>query len=175
VVYDMTYGMCDLNALIDPGNLLVDPDTGAIVGVVDFELSHVGLASDEFLNGLVQLGTFHPGPYDDESPEYSLALLAPSSGFADDIPLEGPGAGNADWSTARLVEAALGKQDVLRPRTIDGFEAASRLYWFMDAICPYESYALRSLRTNFLLQVVLREREVVGKGQGGRGDRETAA
>lgn len=114
-------------------NVLVEPDTLRITGIVDFELAHAGPASDEFLNGLGLLGHLHPGPNDPDEVVHAQALLSPG-GFPDNVPLAGKGAGHGDWAVARAVEEAFKEKGVARPRTIPGFEETSRLYWFAQEI-----------------------------------------
>jgi aminoglycoside phosphotransferase (APT) family kinase protein len=116
-------------------NLLVDPETMTITGVVDFELSHVGLISDEFMNGLGYVGHIHPNLYDPDEQQHSAALLSPKTGFADWAPVEGDGAAWTNWATARAFEHAFAEKSVPRPRTIPGFENSSKLYWFCQDIC----------------------------------------
>lgn len=122
---------------LDVQNLLVDPTTLAITGIVDFENTHVGTRADEFLNGLMALANMYGDPYDADDNGWCAALVAPGSGFADTVPREGPGAvgGGGDWAVARLVDEELERAGARRPRDIAGFEHAGRLYWFAQNVC----------------------------------------
>jgi hypothetical protein len=116
-------------------NLLVDPETMTITRVVDLELSHVGLISDEFMNGLGYVGPLNPNMYDPDEQQHSAALLSPKTGLEDSAPMEGDGAGWANRATVRAFEHAFAEKSVSRPRTITGFEEQSRLYWFCRDLC----------------------------------------
>jgi hypothetical protein len=119
----------------DVFNLLVDPATLCITAVVDFELAHAGPAAEEFLNSFVMLGHVYPGVHDPDGLVHGPALLAPADGFPDNIPMEGDGAGPADWKVARAIEKAFAEEGVERPRTIRAFGEIGRLYWFAQEIC----------------------------------------
>ncbi|KAJ7080082.1 kinase-like domain-containing protein [Mycena crocata] len=110
-------------------NLLVDPDTHLITGLLDFEFAWIGTSPEELMDGLEDFRQ-HTCVY---SPPDGLAVhLLERSGW----PCQAP-------ESSALAAADLGCQTAKAWRDLaqlpidDGYEATAKLYAFLEKICPW--------------------------------------
>lgn len=115
-------------------NILIDPGTLQITGLLDFDFSHIASPADEYFYSFPSFCGLVPGPFEDED----LQLLRryqtegfPSTPSAQEAPSE-----SVDWTVARLWQAALEKHHVASPKDIENITQLADIYWFLLDVCP---------------------------------------
>ncbi|KAJ7778694.1 hypothetical protein DFH07DRAFT_537667 [Mycena maculata] len=125
-----TFIHADFNVL----NILVsDTVPHVITGLLDFEWSHFGPASDEYFLSVPGPGVIYGGPYDRPDSPQGQATLNLLSGT---IPAElDPSIGEA-FLTYKM-DGFLKARNVGTFSTIPNFEEIARLYWFGEYLRPW--------------------------------------
>ncbi|KIW99558.1 uncharacterized protein Z518_11297 [Rhinocladiella mackenziei CBS 650.93] len=128
-------------------NILIDPDTFKLSGLLGGDMSYIATPIHEFFHSFYDLYNFLPGPYTTNTQNLIMhkALL---HGFPEPLPetvLGGAsdeksskfGAGvGIDWRLSQMFAEELEKAGALGPAQIADAEEIAALYWFVQAICP---------------------------------------
>jgi hypothetical protein len=115
-------------------NILVDPKTLQITGLLDFDFSHIAAPADEFLYSFMDLGGLVPGPFEDEALQclrrFQLGQGPDniSSVETDDSPV--------NWTLAIAWKAALQRHHINGPAEIENIADLADIYWFLLDVCP---------------------------------------
>ncbi|KAK9320838.1 kinase-like domain-containing protein [Lipomyces orientalis] len=120
---------------LDLQNLLIDPTTLRITGLLDFDFSHIASSADEFFYSFPLIHGILTGPF--ENPEQESLRLAQLNGFSG-VGETPPALGDSaiDWEVAKMWEEEMASAGVQRPSDIKGIEELAALYWFLMDICP---------------------------------------
>ncbi|KAL4894667.1 kinase-like domain-containing protein [Aspergillus ambiguus] len=132
-------------------NILVDPDTFQITGLLDFEFSQIASPLEEYLYSFHDVHGLIPGAHTTDEGLLSLrdSLL---HGFPSPLPESPPlptgpvrfgSKRNIQWHLAKAWDDELAKAGVERPATIPYADEVSRIHWFAQEICPF--YFLQSM------------------------------
>ncbi|GAB1214009.1 hypothetical protein ATERTT37_003165 [Aspergillus terreus] len=126
-------------------NVLVDPKTYQITGLLDLEFSQVASPLEEYLYSFHDVHGLLPGAHTTDEGLLALrkALL---HGFPNPLPESPPpptgpvrfgSKRNIQWHLAKAWDEELAKLEVQRPATIPSADEISRLHWFAQDICPF--------------------------------------
>ncbi|KAG2419956.1 hypothetical protein HFD88_004753 [Aspergillus terreus] len=126
-------------------NVLVDPETYQITGLLDLEFSQVASPLEEYLYSFHDVHGLLPGAHTTDEGLLALrkALL---HGFPNPLPESPPpptgpvrfgSKRNIQWHLAKAWDEELAKLEVQRPATIPSADEISRLHWFAQDICPF--------------------------------------
>ncbi|KAH0286073.1 hypothetical protein M436DRAFT_60238 [Aureobasidium namibiae CBS 147.97] len=119
---------------ISAENILIDPETHQITGLLDFDFSHVASEADEFFYSFMDFGGLVPCPFEgdelDRLREYQI------QGFPDSTPLGKVEDPPIDLDMARLWQATLRKHHVHGPTDIKRIAELADIYWFLIDVCP---------------------------------------
>lgn len=131
----------------DTFNMLVNPQSGKLTALVDFDLSHIASPAEEYFYSLRTLGSLLVGPFDDDEAFIRLreCLL---NGF--DHQMNAPGSGKSkdgkiDWSVARTTDLEFRRAGVRRPSEITGSGELAAVKWFLEDLSPPYFYMPRWL------------------------------
>ncbi|KAJ8121611.1 hypothetical protein ONZ43_g1979 [Nemania bipapillata] len=119
---------------LDTYNLLVDPVSGNLTAVLDFELSHIASPAEEYFYSLTNLGSMLAGPFDN-NPEEILLRKCLLEGF-DKIDPSSDEGGKINWMTARITDREFTRAGVLKPSEIRGCGELASLKWFLESLSP---------------------------------------
>lgn len=105
-----------------------------ISAILDFDFSYVGSTADEFLRSFGDIFGKLPGPFN-TSPEESALRMALLNGFPHSPPISQSRSILRD--VAQAWDNELERRNIQRPRTIEGIEALSGVFWLSQQICPF--------------------------------------
>lgn len=105
-----------------------------ITAILDFDWSYVGSTADEFLRSFGDISGKLPGPFD-TSLEESTLRMALLNGFSNALSESQPS--SIAWDVAQAWDDELERRNIQRPRTIEGIEALSGVFWLSQQICPF--------------------------------------
>ncbi|KAH6651534.1 hypothetical protein BKA67DRAFT_571159 [Truncatella angustata] len=144
-------------------NMMFDPATNTITGLLDFDFAHIASPADEFFYSFGETRGLVTAIFEEKIEviklrqfligEAELSQLAPPlvdslSTSTDETPLAeasiketdagwSDGIG-IDWALAAKWNTALITAGATRPRDLDGLGELSNLYWFIQEVCsPY--------------------------------------
>ncbi|KAK3299651.1 kinase-like domain-containing protein [Chaetomium fimeti] len=126
----ITHG--DFNA----SNLLFDPVSGRITGLIDFDFAAILHPSYEFLRSFDGAGGQFRGWYMDEESDEAALRDAKLNGFPSPLPAtkaDGP----VQWEDAKAWEEALEEVGAKRPRTLQGIDAVADVDTVLQGILPW--------------------------------------
>ncbi|KAI5197064.1 hypothetical protein AUEXF2481DRAFT_43007 [Aureobasidium subglaciale EXF-2481] len=115
-------------------NILVDPETLQITGLLDYDFSHIAAPADEFVYSFMELGGLVPGPFEDEALR-SLRRFQLGQGEDDLLPEETEDS-PVNWTLAKAWNSALKKHGVNGPAEIENIADLADIYWFLLDVCP---------------------------------------
>jgi hypothetical protein len=115
-------------------NILIDPETHRITGLLDFDFSHIASQADECFYSFMDFGGLVPGPF--EGGELERLRDYQIQGYPDSPSVEESENGPVNWNWARLWQAALHKHNVSCPANIEGIAELADVYWFLLDVCP---------------------------------------
>jgi hypothetical protein len=115
-------------------NILIDPETHRITGLLDFDFSHIASQADEFFYSFMEFGGLVPGPFEGDDLERLRDYQI--QGFPDSAPSEEVENATVDWNMARLWQAAQRKHGVNGPANIERITELADIYWFLLDVCP---------------------------------------
>jgi hypothetical protein len=105
-----------------------------ITAILDFDWSYVGSTADEFLRSFGDISGKLPGPFN-KSPEVIALRMALLHGFPDSSPMSQ--STSILWDVVQAWDDELGRRNMYRPRTIEGIEALSGVFWLSQQIRPF--------------------------------------
>lgn len=118
-------------------NLLLDPDTFQVTGLVDYDCSHTGHPLHEYFFSSFSLRycvvSLEPEIASAIFRQYPAPL--PESKPVSDI--ENRDHAPPQWDLMELFEKELVKAGAARPSNIPGAEGITKVYEFMAAVCPW--------------------------------------
>ncbi|KEQ81335.1 hypothetical protein M438DRAFT_376874 [Aureobasidium pullulans EXF-150] len=115
-------------------NILIDPGTLQITGLLDFDFSHIASPADEYFYSFPSFCGLVPGPFEDE--DLQLLRRYQTEGFPSTPSAQEATSGSVDWTVARLWQAALEKHHVASPKDIENITQLADIYWFLLDVCP---------------------------------------
>ena len=115
-------------------NILVDPETLEVIGLLDFDFTHIASPCDEYFYSFMDFHGLVPGPCEDK--EMETLRMAQLSGFKDfELPVRAGEAG-VDWTVARMWQEAMKRFGVNAPSDIQGVGELAAIYLFLLDVCP---------------------------------------
>ncbi|KAI1747935.1 hypothetical protein F4782DRAFT_390828 [Xylaria castorea] len=117
-------------------NLLFDPSTQRITGLIDYDFACVLHPSYEFLRSLGDAGGQFRGWSSDEASEEELLRKAKLYGFPSPLPVTTEG-GKVNWEVAKAWEDEMEKLNVKRPATIEDIDKAADVDTILRTILPW--------------------------------------
>ncbi|KAK6005930.1 hypothetical protein QM012_007572 [Aureobasidium pullulans] len=118
-------------------NLLFDPNTLQVTGLVDFDCSHTGHPLHEYFFSSFSVKYYIVSA----EPEVASAIFDQyPSPLPQSEPISGPEARDDDppqWELMELFERELAKAGAARPSNISGAEEITKVYEVMAQICPF--------------------------------------
>ncbi|KAJ6017280.1 hypothetical protein N7451_000659 [Penicillium sp. IBT 35674x] len=111
-------------------NMLVNPDTGKLTALLDFDFASIADPAHEFLVSLQDLGGNIMGPYGKDPTNGKLLQAIRSGDFSEDIPAE-------VWWTGKTLNANLAKRGIQQPSSIPGIEMLLHFRALESLICPF--------------------------------------
>ncbi|OCL06955.1 hypothetical protein AOQ84DRAFT_409907 [Glonium stellatum] len=124
-----------IHADFNPSNLLFDPSTYQITGLIDYDFSSILHPSYEFIRSFTGAGGQFRGWCGEEGGEQAALSEARLHGFPSPLPQSTEGGVN--WELAKALEEELEKLDVKRPRTIKGIEKVADVDTVLRTILPW--------------------------------------
>lgn len=115
-------------------NILIDPGTLRITGLLDFDFSHIASPADEYFYSFPSFCGLVPGPFEDE--DLQLLRRYQTEGFPITPSAQEATRKSVDWTVARLWQAALEKHNVASPKDIENITKLADIYWFLLDVCP---------------------------------------
>ncbi|THZ77721.1 hypothetical protein D6C85_01493 [Aureobasidium pullulans] len=115
-------------------NILIDPGTLHITGLLDFDFSHIASPADEYFYSFPSFCGLVPGPFEDE--DLQLLRRHQTEGFPSAPSTQEATSESVDWTVARLWQAALEKHNVASPKDIENITELADIYWFLLDVCP---------------------------------------
>jgi hypothetical protein len=115
-------------------NILINPETHQITGLLDLDFSHIASQADEFFYSFMDFGGLVPGPF--EGGDLVRLRDYQIQGFPDSASFKDVENGQVNWDMARLWQDALHKHNVSYPANIVGIAGLADLYWFLLDVCP---------------------------------------
>ncbi|THW10700.1 hypothetical protein D6D24_07733 [Aureobasidium pullulans] len=115
-------------------NILIDPGTLQITGLLDFDFSHIASPADEYFYSFPSFCGLVPGPFEDE--DLQLLRRYQTEGFPSTPSAQEATSKSVDWTVARLWQAALEKHNVASPKDIENSTELADIYWFLLDVCP---------------------------------------
>ena len=115
-------------------NILINPPTLQITGLLDFDFSHIASPADEYFYSFPSFCGLVPGPFEDE--DLQLLRRYQTEGFPSAPSTQEATSESVDWEVARLWQAALEKHHVASPKDIDNIAELADIYWFLLDVCP---------------------------------------
>jgi hypothetical protein len=112
-------------------NILYDPDTKTISGLIDFDFSLVSNPYHEYVSSFASMG----GSIADE--RLSGAI---TSGAFDRLASEDDKVDAEELAVAKEWDSALASHGALKPSEITGIRSLQMLSTFEDLLCPYVLY-----------------------------------
>ncbi|KAI5206126.1 hypothetical protein E4T39_02604 [Aureobasidium subglaciale] len=119
---------------ISAENILINPKTHQITGLLDFDFSHIASEADEFFYSFMDFGGLVTGPF--EGGDFERLRNYQIHGFPDLTSSEDIENGPVDWNAARLWQAAQQKHNVHGPADIERITELADIYWFLMDVCP---------------------------------------
>ncbi|KAI1426826.1 hypothetical protein F5Y12DRAFT_739836 [Xylaria sp. FL1777] len=123
-------------------NMLVDPASGRLTALLDFDLSHVASPAEEFFYSFRTLGSLLAGPF--ETGDELLLRKCLLEGF-DETPLTYDGHGKVNWPIAQNTDMEFSRAGVRKPAEIMGCGELAALKWFLEDLSPPYFYMPRWL------------------------------
>lgn len=117
-------------------NMLFDPSTQCITGLIDYDFACVLHPSYEFLRSLGDAGGQFRGWSSDEASEEELLRKAKLYGFPSPLPVTTEG-GKINWEVAKAWEDEMEKLNVKRPATIEGIDKVADVDTILRTILPW--------------------------------------
>lgn len=118
----------------DLHNLLFDPETATITGLLDFDFSHIASAADEYFYSFDAIHGLVPPPMPGDPMDILRKCLLHGFGISD---AERKAAEMVDWNVAMMKDEAFLSCGVRRPiDMMPKIEILSELYWFIQNISP---------------------------------------
>ncbi|KAJ4251519.1 hypothetical protein NW762_011506 [Fusarium torreyae] len=114
-------------------NILFDPGSGRITGLLDYDFSCVSHPSHELLQSLGDVQGQFRNPTGDDTEESTL-MKAMLHGFPETLPET---TGDVQWELAKALEDELAKVGVKRPRTIKGMDKIAEVHAVLQAVLPW--------------------------------------
>lgn len=111
-------------------NMLIDPNTGKLTAVLDFDFAFIADPAHEFLVSLHDLGGNMTGPYGQDSNNGKLSQAILSGDFSEDVP------GDLWWN-GKTWNANLAKRGIQQPSSIPGIEMLLQFRALESLICPF--------------------------------------
>ncbi|THY96824.1 hypothetical protein D6C95_05086 [Aureobasidium pullulans] len=115
-------------------NILIDPGTLQITGLLDFDFSHIASPADEYFYSFPSFCGLVPGPFEDD--DLQLLRRYQTEGFPITPSAQEATSHSVDYTVARLWQAALEKHHVASPKDIDNITELADIYWFLLDVCP---------------------------------------
>jgi len=132
--YHDCHGYLIADISIGAENILIDPGTLQITGLLDFDFSHIASPADEYFYSFPSFCGLVPGPFEDE--DLQLLRRYQTEGFPSAPSTQEATSESVDWTVARLWQAALEKHNVASPKDIDNIAELADIYWFLLDVCP---------------------------------------
>lgn len=126
-----------LTTATDASNLLYDPASGRITGLIDYDFATILHPSYEFLRSFSGAGGQFRGWYVDEDGDEAALRKAKLEGFPSPLPTTKPDDGAVNWEDAKAWEDALLEIGVKRPQTIQGIDRVADVDTVLQAILPW--------------------------------------
>lgn len=123
--------------LLDGSNLLFDPASSRITGLVDFDFAAILHPSYEFLRSFSDAGSQFKGWCVDEESDEAALRNAKLHGFPSPLPTTEAGDGAVKWEDAKAWEDALQEVGAERPQTIKGIDKVADVDTLLQAILPW--------------------------------------
>ncbi|TGJ86253.1 hypothetical protein E0Z10_g2563 [Xylaria hypoxylon] len=117
-------------------NLLFDPSTQRITGLIDYDFGCILHPSYEFLRSLGDAGGQFRGWSSDEASEEEQLRKAKLYGFPSPLPATTKD-GKVDWEVAKAWETEIEKLNVKRPATIRGIDKVADVDTILRTILPW--------------------------------------
>ncbi|KAI0421131.1 hypothetical protein F5X98DRAFT_330196 [Xylaria grammica] len=117
-------------------NLLFDPSTQRITGLIDYDFGCILHPSYEFLRSLGDAGGQFRGWLSDEASEEEQLRKAKLYGFPSPLPATTKD-GKVDWEVAKAWETEMEKLNVKRPATIRGIDKVADVDTILRTILPW--------------------------------------
>ncbi|KAI1156736.1 hypothetical protein F4825DRAFT_458911 [Nemania diffusa] len=117
-------------------NLLFDPLTQRITGLIDYDFACILHPSYEFLRSLGDAGGQFRGWSSDEASEEELLRKAKLYGFPSPLPVTTEG-GKVNWEVAKAWEDEIEELNVKRPATIEGIDKVADVDTILRTILPW--------------------------------------
>ncbi|KAF2969011.1 hypothetical protein GQX73_g4574 [Xylaria multiplex] len=117
-------------------NLLFDPSTQRITGLIDYDFACVLHPSYEFLRSLGDAGGQFRGWSADKASEEELLRQAKLYGFPSPLPVTTED-GKVNWEVAKAWEDEIEKLNVKRPATIEGIDKVADVDTILRTILPW--------------------------------------
>ncbi|KAF2763253.1 hypothetical protein EJ05DRAFT_506868 [Pseudovirgaria hyperparasitica] len=124
-----------VHADFNPSNLLIDPSTLRITGLIDYDFSSILHPSYEYLRSFLGAGGQFRGWCGEEGGEQAALTEARLHGFPSPLPQSTEN--GVDWEAARVLDEELEKLDVRRPKTIKGIEKVADVDTILRTIVPW--------------------------------------
>ncbi|KAK4033633.1 hypothetical protein C8A01DRAFT_49817 [Parachaetomium inaequale] len=126
-----------IHADFSASNLLFDPVSGRITGLIDYDFATILHPSYEFLRSFNNAGGQFRGWYVDEESDEAAIRHAKLHGFPSPLPPTKPDDGAVNWEDAKAWEDALQEVGAKRPRTIQGIDNVADVDTVLQAILPW--------------------------------------
>ncbi|KAJ5712897.1 uncharacterized protein N7483_010078 [Penicillium malachiteum] len=120
-----------------PSNLLFDPVSGCITGLIDYDFSCILHPSYEFLRSFSGLGGQFRGWSGIEGREQMALKHAKLHGFLDPLPEHKEGDNELPWKVAKAWEDALENAGCKRPMNIPGIDKVADADALLNSILPW--------------------------------------
>ncbi len=133
--FDIRY--LPLSTISDASNLLFDPASGRITGLIDYDFATILHPSYEFLRSFSGAGGQFRGWYVDEEGDEAALRNAKLHGFPSPLPATKADDGAVNWEEAKAWEDALREAGTKRPQTIHGIDRVADVDTVLQAILPW--------------------------------------